>query len=162
MSRAYTLFEELFDEIQANFLIVGAFVAPVLANFHLQEEVDFAVQNFLQFLAGCGANILDGPATLAQHNALLAVPLHIDDLVNPHAAIAFEFPVFRLRNRRYQLLPMVENECPRLFQPTIQIAIYRFIMPGPIMATIAIISTIKGSAMMMSRSRMVIKSIHPP
>src|SRR5512138_662578 len=73
----------------ARFLLIAqlsqdaSVVRPRAAHFHPDAEVDLAVEETLQVLAGGGGHLLQALAALAEDDRLLAVPLDEDSGLDP-------------------------------------------------------------------------------
>src|ERR1051326_2654140 len=83
-------------EFEADGAVVLALLGPILAHLDEQEEVYAAAEQRLHLAAGVLADGLDGLTALAEHDRLLAFPLHIDDLVDLGGAVLALLPFLRL------------------------------------------------------------------
>src|SRR5689334_6092433 len=86
-------------EIQAHFAEAFRVVAPVFAYLHEQEEMNVLLKDFGELAARCRRDRLDGFATLAKRDLLLAVAFDIDDLLDAYRAVFALFPLLGLDMR---------------------------------------------------------------
>src|SRR5690606_7077867 len=90
----------LLREVQPHLAIALRIVGPILANFHIKEQVNLVAEELGQLLSSLHRDLLDGSAILAEDDLTLAFPLHEDDLLDPHRTIASVLPTRRLDGDR--------------------------------------------------------------
>src|SRR5690606_31458974 len=80
-------------EVEPHLAVALGVVAPVLAHLDEQEEVDLLFEDLADLLPCRLADGADRLALVAEHDALLAVALDIDHLLDAHRAVLFLLPL---------------------------------------------------------------------
>src|SRR5262249_45342449 len=77
----------IFGEFEPDLAVAFGVVAPILAHFDEQHQVDLGLDGSGDLAARFAADRLDGLAALAEHDLALAFALNVDRLLDPHRAV---------------------------------------------------------------------------